>query len=566
MRQTIGTFLLRRLEEVGVRHIFGVPGDYNLELLQQLEDAGRLEWVGNCNELNASYAADGYARLAGLGVVVVTNGVGALSALNGIAGSFSEHVPVICICGAVPQSTRDHGNLMHHTLADDSFDPFYKTFSEVTTAQAQISPENAAIEIDRLILTAWRRKLPVYLELPSDIAYLSIEVPETPLVLAYTPSDELSLKSCSQKIISRLRDASSPLLLLGIDALRFRVVNQVEALAKKLQIPVALMTEAKGIFPEQSPLYAGMYGGAASNPALCDLIEKSDCLLTIGFRRVDWNTGFFTDKIPGNAIHLRGHSVDVDNENFQAVFLVELLTTLVKEAPTTSKQPRGPFIEAKKPSLPTPNQGPLRQKEYWQAIQQFIQPGDVLIAEAGTSGGGALGLTLPPGTTFVNQLIWGSIGYTVGCLLGTLLAAPGRRHVLLVGDGSFQLTAQEISTIRRLNLKPFILLINNGGYTVEKTILGRNAKYNEVANWRYTDLVKSFCRTNEINTSVVNNSEELDRALSFSLNRMTFVEVVMSPNDSPVNVVRSGHAAAKLNYGALGPQLVAGAQIVEHEY
>ena len=188
MKETIGNFVLRRLQEAGIEHIFGVPGDYNLELMQQLEDRGKPAWVGNCNELNASYAADGYARIKGLAALIVTNGVGALSAINGVAGAYSEHVPVVCICGSIPTKSIQRGDLMHHTLADREKGNFYRAFAEVTGAQTVLSPENAASEVDRLILTSWRRKLPVYMELPSDIAYLVIDAPEEPLKLAMRPS------------------------------------------------------------------------------------------------------------------------------------------------------------------------------------------------------------------------------------------------------------------------------------------------------------------------------------------------------------------------------------------
>ena len=152
---TIGDFLLRRLTEAGLRHLFGVPGDFSLEFMQQLEDAGAPQWVGTCNELNASYAADGYARLTGLAAVVVTNGVGALSAINGIAGAYSEHVPVICICGSLPRKSVERAQMMHHTFADGTHDNFLRALSQVTAAQTQLSPQNAASEIDRMIRTAY---------------------------------------------------------------------------------------------------------------------------------------------------------------------------------------------------------------------------------------------------------------------------------------------------------------------------------------------------------------------------------------------------------------------------
>src|SRR5262245_16601861 len=176
-RMKIGDFLLRRLEKAGLRHLFGVPGDYNLELLQQLQDSGALKWIGTCSELNASYAADGYARLNGLGALLVTNGVGALSAINGVAGSYSEHVPVICIAGSIPLRSIDRGLGMHHTMADGSFDHFLNSYAHVTAAHARLTPRNAAAETDRLILTAWRENLPASLEMPPGLAHLDIEVP-----------------------------------------------------------------------------------------------------------------------------------------------------------------------------------------------------------------------------------------------------------------------------------------------------------------------------------------------------------------------------------------------------
>src|SRR5580698_10390477 len=217
MKQSIGNFLLRRLHEAGIRHIFGVPGDYNLEFMQQLEDRGDPAWIGTCNELNGSYAADGYARIHGLAALAVTYGVGALSAMNGIAGAYSEHVPVICICGSLPLRSRERGEMMHHTLVDGGRGNFFRAFAEVTAAQADLSPENAVVEVDRLILTAWRRKLPVYLELPSDIAYIEIDTPDEPLRLTSVQSNQERLETCSDAILARLNAAQRPAFLLDLD-------------------------------------------------------------------------------------------------------------------------------------------------------------------------------------------------------------------------------------------------------------------------------------------------------------------------------------------------------------
>ena len=233
LTMTVGEFLLRRLREAGVSHAFGVPGDYNLELLQQMEDGGTLTWMGACNELNAAYAADGYARLNGLAALIVTNAVGALSAINGIAGAYSEHVPVICVCGSIPRKSMERGLGMHHTMADGTRDRFITAYAQVTAAQARLTPDNAVTEIDRLIRAAWRHKLPVYMELPSDIAYLNIEVPSDPLVLAQPPGDQERLRSCAAAIAGRLSQAKSPAILVDLDANRYGAAGEIMRLAEK---------------------------------------------------------------------------------------------------------------------------------------------------------------------------------------------------------------------------------------------------------------------------------------------------------------------------------------------
>ena len=392
MKQSIGDFVLRRLHEAGIGHLFGVPGDYNLEFMQQIAERGDPAWIGTCNELNGAYAADGYARIHGLGALVVTNGVGSLSAINGIAGAYSEHVPVICICGAPPMRAVEHGDLMHHTLADGGKGNFYRAFTEVTAAQAQLTPQNAVGEIDRLILTAWQRKLPVYMELPSDIAYLEIDVPDQTLKLTMPTSDKERLRACTQAILARLQAAKAPALLLDLDADRFGVCEQLAALADARQMRVATMNTCIGTFPETSPLFAGTYAGVDSTPAARAAVEQSDCLLTVGFRRIEATTGFFTDRLPVSAIHLHAFSTDVGADNYQAVILPELVQGLLDTSPAP-KQAAQPTASV---PVTAPPSGRLTQASFWTAMQAFLRPGDVIVAEDGTSSFGAGGLKLPP--------------------------------------------------------------------------------------------------------------------------------------------------------------------------
>jgi indolepyruvate decarboxylase len=548
----LGEFLLRRLEEAGVRHLFGVPGDYNLELLQQLQDTGALRWVGTCSELNASYAADGYARLAGLGALLVTNGVGALSAINGVAGAYSEHVPVICICGSIPQRSIDRGLGMHHTMANGNVDQFLGAFAQVTAAQARLTPRNAVIEIDRLILTAWREKLPVYLELPSDVAYLDIQVPADPLVLAHAPSDPERLGSCVAAIAGRLTSATSPAILVDADADRFGVAADLMELAEKVRAPLAVLNSSKAVIDESFPLHLGIYNGKASPPHVREAIEGSDCLLSVGYRPIEVTTGDFTASPPADMIRARGHSVDVGDDNYQAVTLKEVLRGVIDAVPQVAS--RTPSRVAAAPTgVPIDAQAKITQAAYWTAIQGYLRPGDVLYIDNGTSYA-LFGLKLPPGCTFVGSVNWGSIGYSVGALLGALTAAPDRRHLLFVGDGSFQVTAQELSTILRNDHKPIIFLINNGGYTIERGYLGKSDSYNDVAPWAYAELPKVFRPDTEARSFVVRTNEDLQKALGAKNDAMIFIESIMDRHDILPPIATSSNKGADLDYGPRGPQ------------
>ena len=560
MKMSIGNFLLRRLQEVGIKHLFGVPGDYNLGFMQQLEDSGEPAWIGNCNELNASYATDAYARINGIGAMIVTHGVGTLSAVNGIAGAYSEHVPVVLISGSLPLRSVQRGDLMHHTLADPEKGDLCRIFAEITEAQARITPENAVAEIDRVILTAWRRKRPVYLELPSDIPYLEIEVPDSPLKLEMVPSEAKNLKACTEMILGRLNAAKSPAFLVDIDAMRLGVSAQIMELAERFQMHVATVNCAKGAVPESSPRFVGTYGGIASGPAARDAIEGSDCLLTVGYRRVESTTGFFTDKLPASAIHLNSDSVDTAGKNYQAVYIAELLRSLIDSS--SSIFPRKLPARPLKQLAFVPSNDPLTQDAYWKAIQNFLRPGDVIVVEDGASSAGMGRLTLPDDCTYITgAYVWCSIGYATPALLGAILATPGRRHILLTGEGSLQMTVQELSTVIRHDLKPLIFVINNSGYTVERAVLGKDAKYNDVANWRYSELPNVFSRDIRAETYVVQTSNELQKVLDSTHSAMVFVESVMDKYDAPIDLIAGGHAIADSDYGVPGPQSAANAQI-----
>jgi len=439
-------------------------------------------------------------------------------------------------------------------MADGTWDHFFNAYAHVTAGHGRLSPRNAATEIDRLILTAWREKLSVYMELPSDIAYLEIEVPTSPLALAHSPSEPERLRSCVAAIAERLSAATSPAILADTEADRFGVARDLMILAEKIQAPIAVIDAAKAVIDETFAYYLGIYNGKASEPQVRQAIETSDCLLAIGYRPIEVTTADFTASLPANTIHARGHSVDVGDDNYQAVTLKDVLKGVIDAVSrVTNRGPRQVAAAVTAARNHGDGAAKLTQVAYWQAMRGYLREGDVLFVDNGTSYA-LFGLKFPPKCTFVGSVNWGSIGYSVGALLGTLTAAPERHHILFVGDGSFQVTAQELSTILRHDHKPVIFLINNGGYTIERGYLGKNETYNDIANWAYADLPKVFRPDTSARSFVVETVQDLQNALSAPNDTMIFVESIMDTNDVLAPVINSSNKGADLDYGPRGPQ------------
>ncbi|WP_433220330.1 alpha-keto acid decarboxylase family protein [Dactylosporangium sp. CS-047395] len=547
---TIGEYLLTRLREVGIRHVFGVPGDYQLEFLDQLEAADGLEWVGNCNELNAAYAADGYARLNGIGAVVTTFGVGELSALNGVAGSYAERVPVVSIVGTPATFVVRERQLVHHTAGDGDFTRAARCAAEYTAGQALLDRDNAGSEIDRLLRLCWLEKRPVYLMLPSDVAGQLIAAPAAPLDLPEPSCDQAMLARFAAEARERVRTADSVAILVGPGVDRYRLGPQLLTLAEALGCPVATLSSAKGVFPETHDQFVGGYAGALSSPEARAAIEDADCLLAIGCQFTDSVTGGFSQHLdPDRMIELHAVAADIAGTPFAHVCMKDALAVLARAPERTG---RGPVTHRRIPSSPEPITGqPLVQDRFWPLVAGFVRPGDVIVADQGTSYFGFAAQPMPRDCAFIGQPLWGSIGYTLPALLGTMLAAPDRRHVLLIGDGSFQLTAQELATILRLGLNPVIVLVNNDGYTVERCILGEHAAYNEIGTWRYDRLVQAFDPQDRAVTVTASTEDQLAAALdkaASTRDRAVFIEARMGALDAPEPLMRLGKAFARADY------------------
>ncbi|ADV84305.1 alpha-keto acid decarboxylase family protein [Terriglobus saanensis] len=552
MSITIGEYLLARLSEIGIRHVFGVPGDFNLWFLEQTIQSDSLKFIGCCNELNAAYAADGYARLNGISALVTTYGVGELASLAGVAGAYAERVPMVCISGTPPLHAMREGALLHHTMADGNYTNMWNCAREFTVAQARIEPSNARQEIDRVLRTCWIEKRPVYLQLPSDVAGVRTGPITVPLDLAFPRSDPKQFARALSQLSLRLAEASAPAILLDVDADRFGLTPLIESLAEALHLPIAHLAPAKGFVSEAHPLAIGLYRGARSSPEVRSAIENSDCLLCIGTRFTDVATGLFSHTLnAASMIDLYPFSLRTDKEFFNAVGAAELLAALLpgvtRRAPSTAIS----FVQqAPPPHAESKAQQPMTQVDFWHAMGTFLQAGDVIVSDTGTAGFASVNLALPSGVTYISQSIWGALGYGLPAALGACLAAPARRQLLFVGDGGLQMSVQELSTILWNHLKPIIFLLNNDGYTIERLIYGANSSYNDIRAWRYGQLVSTFNSEERAVVHSVRNHAELQSALQATsdASRAYLIEVFLPRMDAHEPLVRFARRAAEFDF------------------
>ncbi|MGM1532752.1 alpha-keto acid decarboxylase family protein [Bacillus cereus group sp. BceL215] len=552
---TISAYLLDRLHELGIEHIFGVPGDYNLAFLDDVVAHENLKWIGNCNELNAAYAADGYARIKGIAALITTFGVGELSAINGIAGSYAENVPVIKITGTPPTKVMENGAIVHHTLGDGKFDHFSNMYREITVAQTNVTPEHAAEEIDRVLRACWNEKRPVHINLPIDVYNKPINKPTEPILYKPILSNKEALDKMLLHATSIINNAKKPVILADFEVNRFHAKENLHQFVEKTGFPIATLSMGKGIFPEKHPQFIGIYTGDVSSPYLRKRIDESDCIISIGVKLTDTITGGFTQGFKKEqVIEIHPYTVKIIDKKYGPVVMQNVLQHLSDSIEHRNKDTLDvkPFILESSPFTEEfiPKAQMVTQKRFWQQMYHFLQENDVLIVEQGTPFFGSAAIPLPNNTANVGQPLWGSIGYTLPALLGTQLANLSRRNILIIGDGSFQVTAQELSTILRQNLKPIIFLINNNGYTVERAIHGQNQPYNDIQMWDYNKLSMVFGAEEKSLTFKVENESELAEVLTnitFNKNQLIFIEVIMSQSDQPELLAKLGKRFGQQN-------------------
>jgi TPP-dependent 2-oxoacid decarboxylase len=536
---TVGDYLFDRLAELGVDRVFGVPGDYSLGLLDHVIKHPTVEWTGCSNELNAGYAADGYGRLRGIAALCTTFGVGELSAINAVTGSFAEFVPVVHIVGSPSTTAQAAHRMVHHTLGDGIFDHFLHMHADITCARAALTGDNAAAEIDRVLRSVRDQHLPGYLLLPADVAELAISRAEAPLPARVSRTDSAAVAAFTEaaaKLIGRAGTAADVGALVGLLAHRLGGSDALVQLLAAGPLPHATSLWAKSLVDESKPHFVGTYAGAASDDATRRVVEESAAVIIAGMQFTDLNTGLFTQHITRDrTIEIGALSASVGELTFGPIELRDALAALI---PAVQALAVGELDATASTALPTvsPDSAALSQQTLWDGVAEFLRPGDIVLADQGTCFYGMGTRRLPSGVTFVGQPLWASIGYTLPALLGVCLAEPGRRGVLLIGDGAAQMTVQELGTILRHGLCPMVIVVDNDGYTVERAIHGPAERYKEISRWDWTKATAFLGADHPSTSERVSSVGELRSALAAAQQasgQLTLVQAMVPAMDVP---------------------------------
>ena len=551
MTYTVGNYILDRLAELGVDKVFGVPGDFNLFFLDDVLAHEKLDWVGNANELNAGYAADGYARVKGLGALVTTYGVGELSAINATAGSYAENVPVIHIVGAPSLSAQNSHLRMHHTLGDGDFKHFMRMASEVSAAVAALHPATAATDIDRVIRTAVIHRKPGYLMLPVDVSTMPATPPSRPLdVDSHVSSPDI--EALFKDAVADFMRGKSVTVLADIMAERLGAVQDVRALVTETKFPFASLMWGKAVLNETKPNFAGIYVGGLSAEHTRAVVEDAEVLVCAGVEFTDTTTGIYSHQIDfGRVINIGAESTSIAGRHYAPLTMASALN-IVKEVSLELGLKGTPF-EAPTTDEPLPEitDEALTQDVLWRVLSSNLDEKNTVVVDMGTSFFGMATRKFPRNSRFIGMPLWGSIGYSIPALLGAAMADTDSRGVLMVGDGSAQLTIQEIGTIIREGVNPVVFLINNDGYTIERSIHGVEAQYNDITAYDWSKIPAAFGGTDSntvtLRATTVREFDEACRVAKENRDKLVFIEVVTAPMDMPELLEKFGAQAAQLN-------------------
>ncbi|MGB7343080.1 MAG: thiamine pyrophosphate-binding protein [Pirellulaceae bacterium] len=492
---SISQYLIQRLQDYGLEDIFGIPGDYVLSFYSELEKSP-INVVGCTREDCAGFAADAYARLRGMGALCVTYCVGGLSVCNSIAGAYAEKSPVVVLTGSPGLKERTSGALLHHMVRD--FRTQYDVFEKFTIAGTELSdPSTAFYEIDRVLDACDRYKRPVYIELPRDMVHVVPQVARGYSGVVHH-NDVAATSEAINETVARLAAAEKPVIVAGVEMHRFRLQDELIAFSEASRVPIATTMLGKSVVSEKHPMFVGLYEGALGDQAVTRFVEDSDLILLLGAFLSDINLGIYTANLdPQKCVYATSETLRVSHHHYQNVDLKNFLTGLASAHPKATLRAIPEEIRSGRqrsaPSEPTED-GKLRTSWMIQRLNQRLDGDTIVIADVGDSLFAATELTIHDRGEFLGPAYYTSMGFSVPAALGAATAHGDHRIVVLVGDGAFQMTGQELSTLIRYGHNPVVILLDNHGYGTERYLHEGEWKYNDIHPWRYGELMKVYGR------------------------------------------------------------------------
>ncbi|OIW32938.1 pyruvate decarboxylase [Coniochaeta ligniaria NRRL 30616] len=550
---TVGDYLAERLAQIGIRHHFVVPGDYNLILLDKLQSHPDLTEIGCANELNCSMAAEGYARANGVSACVVTFSVGAISAFNGTGSAYAENLPLILISGSPNTNDAGQFHILHHTLGTLDYTYQIEMAKKITCCAVAVNrPEEAPRLIDRALRAALLSRKPAYIEIPTNLAGAPCVRPG-PVCAITEPvhSDKAALSAAADCAAEYLSGKQKPVILVGPKLRRAGAEKELLQLAEAMGCAVAVQPAAKGMFPEDHPQFIGVFWGQVSTLASDAIINWADAIICAGTMFTDYSTVGWTAMPDIPLMIAEADHVTFPGAHFSRVRLSEFLAHLASEVtPNDATMVEYARLRPDPSRVHTAAAGDdLTRKELMRQVQGLLDENTTLMVETGDSWFNGMQLQLPRGAQFEIEMQWGHIGWSIPAAFGYALGAPGRKVVVMVGDGSFQVTAQEVSQMVRYKVPVTILLVNNRGYTIEVQI--HDGTYNRIKNWDYAALVRAFNGDDgQAQGLTANTGGELVKALKLAGENQegpTLVECAIHQDDCSKELITWGHYVAKAN-------------------
>jgi TPP-dependent 2-oxoacid decarboxylase len=505
--KTISRYLLERLHAYGVRHIFGIPGDYSIGFYKAITRSGLLEAVNTCDEQGAGFAADAYARTVGLGACCLTYAVGGLKAVNTTAEAYAEKSPVVIISGAPGVGERLRGPHLHHIVRD--FDSQLKVYQEVTVACTVLeNPATAFSEIDRVLSAALRYKRPVYIEIPRDMFNVAGEPEHIPTAFHLPVSNPDALQEAVREAVALIEASEKPVIMADVEVKRFGLEHTLLRLVEATNIPFVTTVLSKGMLSERHPLFLGVYQGALSHTATREYVESSDCVIMLGAMMTDINLGLFTASIdPARSIYVSSEKAAIFHHAFEQVTMDGFVDGLTAANLTRRNADGLPHPDAPAPFVPDAGKT-LSVPRLFEAINAFVDDDTAVVADTGESLYFSGDLLIHNEAEYYSPGYYTSVGFAVPAALGAQLGDRRKRPLVLVGDGAFQMTGVELSSIVRAGLNPIVVVFNNGGYGTERPL--DSGPHVELLRWNYARFVDVLQAGRSF---VVRTEDELSAAL-----------------------------------------------------